>query len=710
MSRKKIELIDKGKLYEAYVVHQMSTTEIAKQSRKLFNRKVSASIVYAHMKVHGIPFRTKSESVSLATCILDRNKLFMTEDLLEWTDGFLLGDGGINFKNHKRHMGSRFHFGSVHKEWTQYAMSGFSSYKPSEPRQYGKIRLKSPRLCWSSRTLTHPDIVEQAKRWYPEKHKEVPDDVRITPTSVLLWYLGDGSICHREKTTVLRLATCSFSPMSIDGILVEKLKDLGIDCYRTKCKNDIKIRSKSIGRFFEFIGRKSPISCYDYKFDVPDWLFLYRLSDFITDKKAKYRAQYYIKHAKADCTRSPGGKIALFTSRQAIAMCRKVGVECVIKQIGCDSLPITLSDTTHGSIEAFNARWFANHGLITITKGKLSVADAETLRKLLDKNGNRWAVPDVLVKKEFAKARSQGFPFYNLSEDRKGVICRNLKDSDCNLMTWDGYGTELASSFHPHIFECRKKGKLSPIEFFNSDVDLERGMRKLLSLYGHVTPSHLREICRNESSSSRINNFPPRVAMKIIKRLFPHVQTGSFLSVLDPCAGFSGRLFGAFCSGMVRRYVGVDLSVLTVTGLQKTRNWLRRFNDAVGIELIHDNCLNYMSSYTLEKFDLILTSPPFFDVEQYVGVGVETNYDEWKKNFVIPFIRNGFRCLQDGGLLALYLEKVGKFDLPKDFTELANENGFVLCQPITFKMTCGEYNRSSGTKRSIEILVFERVK
>jgi len=172
-----------------------------------------------------------------------------------------------------------------------------------------------------AQTLMHPDINSQAVRWYsgPNQTKKIPTDVRITPISVMLWYLGDGSFHYEEKgnMSVLRLATCSFDRNDLEQIVISKLKSHNIDCYVDDYKNDIHVRSESIKYFFNFIGWKSPIVCYDHKFVIPEWLKLIRLSEITKDDKEKWRAQYYYKQGQLECTKSPGGKMLLFTEEQA---------------------------------------------------------------------------------------------------------------------------------------------------------------------------------------------------------------------------------------------------------------------------------------------------------------------------------------------------------------------------------------------------------
>ena len=139
--------------------------------------------------------------------------------------------------------------------------------------------------------------------------------------------------------------------------------------------------------------------------------------------------------------------------------------------------------------------------------------------------------------------------------------------------------------------------------------------------------------------------------MAIIRELYP---SGS-IKLLDPTHGFSGRLIEAYSSGIVRQYTGIELSKETHMGALKTAEWLPA-EPNMEVELIHGNCLNVMPNLD-NDFDLLLTSPPFLDVEQYFGVEFETNYNEWLSNFIKPFIQNAYTCLKKGGRMVVYLEK-----------------------------------------------------
>jgi hypothetical protein len=312
---------DIEKLSKCYLLDNMSTVDIEKESLNIFGQYISRGTIYKSLVKHKINVRNKSISVSRAMSTLDIDTKLETEETVGWVDGLMLGDGGINFKKSKEFQGSRYALGSSSREWAKYGMSGLSVYSPDDPGSYQKIDKKHPNPIWYSKTKTHPDIVKQAKRWYSGKNesKVVPEDVRITPMSVMLWYLGDGSLTKIKKNNAyfVRFATCSFSEYEIDGILVPKLNKYGIECGRDRWKNDIVIYGGSIRNFFNFIGWKSPFPDYDHKFDVPEWLKLYRLSEIANNDREKWRVQSWCKTGKVEHSRSPNGRFLLFSEEQA---------------------------------------------------------------------------------------------------------------------------------------------------------------------------------------------------------------------------------------------------------------------------------------------------------------------------------------------------------------------------------------------------------
>jgi hypothetical protein len=394
-------------------------------------------------------------------------------------------------------------------------------------------------------------------------------------------------------------------------------------------------------------------------------------------------------------------KYEKFLSLQEVLKERKLKLEEINEK---KKSLLKLSEIVKGSEETWKARYWITHGLVVHEgRSRFTYEQAKILREKLDNYSDKEVIQDKEINDIFTKYRKMGFPFpeHSFENFKKGfcTLEKSKIQKKNDTYSWDGYGTQFATCFHPHIFNCSRKNKLSAYELFYDDDLFKVAIKKVISLKKTVLDSSIRDICRNDNSSSRINNFPPRVAISIL-----HDTFNSPITVLDPCAGFSGRLIGCAASKLVNRYVGIDLSLKTYNGLKKTKQWLHRYGSIMDVELKHGDCIKEMGSY--KDIDCILTSPPFLDVERYDGVPYETDYDKWLEDFVTPFIKSSFYCLKSGGRMFLYLEKIGKIDFPNDVSIIAESVGFSIKDPVLFKMSYGENNRSKATFRGISILSF----
>src|SRR3990170_2842234 len=242
-----------------YVSDRLSYPALRKMLLKQgFNIHVGTLCKYA--KKHGFG-RTISEGRrNLKEEPLDWNMSFMVESVIEAIDGFFLGDGGID--PNSACTAARLTCGVEHEEFCAYMMKFFSVYG-SHHAKYNHANMKQG-YVWDGMTLYHPDLYAQYLRWYPKvggRHdKQPPDDVRITPLSVMIWYLGDGSMITNEDSNsiMLRISTDSFRPERVE-FLASKLQEKGIACHRNGY-NRIMVEAKGVPAFFNFIGHESPVS------------------------------------------------------------------------------------------------------------------------------------------------------------------------------------------------------------------------------------------------------------------------------------------------------------------------------------------------------------------------------------------------------------------------------------------------------------------
>lgn len=167
-------------------------------------------------------------------------------------------------------------------------------------------------------------------------------------------------------------------------------------------------------------------------------------------------------------------------------------------------------------------------------------------------------------------------------------------------------------------------------------------------------------------------DFPAELAKELIDEFAPNGN------ILDPCHGWGGRLVGALLSG-AKRYTGVDPSPEAHAGVSRIKDaYLQYCHDTTEevnlIEECFENC-----TFKEESFDFALTSPPYFDVEQYHGEKQAHSrypqYELWREKFYKPLIYNTFKYLKRGGVFAL---QVGgqSYPLIADGIRIAQEAGF----------------------------------
>jgi hypothetical protein len=148
--------------------------------------------------------------------------------------------------------------------------------------------------------------------------------------------------------------------------------------------------------------------------------------------------------------------------------------------------------------------------------------------------------------------------------------------------------------------------------------------------------------------------------------------------VLDPCHGWGGRLVGALLAD-VDSYTGVDPSDEASAGVQKIADAYREYAPDTEVTLLKQ-CFED-TNLEKESFDLAITSPPYFDVEQYHGEQQShlryPKYDLWRDGFYRQLIAKVFEYLKAGGTFIL---QVGSQSYPllEDGKKIASEVGFQL--------------------------------
>lgn len=187
-----------------------------------------------------------------------------------------------------------------------------------------------------------------------------------------------------------------------------------------------------------------------------------------------------------------------------------------------------------------------------------------------------------------------------------------------------------------------KKNYKTLREIFNDEEDKKKlidltikvNRRKKLDYIEPVDVYEAHRLCYGS-----INTFKATQVRKIID-----LCGGTHM--LDPTAGWGGRMLGAVSKG------------LTYTGIDTNPNLIFRYNDMMTIgnirdkaDLISDDCFNV--DFEKIDYDLVLTSPPYFNLEKYSGFREFDNEKSYYVDWLIPLIkrlrkhikRNGKVCI-----------------------------------------------------------------
>ena len=147
--------------------------------------------------------------------------------------------------------------------------------------------------------------------------------------------------------------------------------------------------------------------------------------------------------------------------------------------------------------------------------------------------------------------------------------------------------------------------------------------------------------------------------------------------VLDPCAGWGGRLVG-FLASDATEYDGTDASPYQCEGDKLIYDTFRDVTQ--GEKQVSITCSPF-EKRTLRNayFDMAITSPPYFDTEKYIGGEqsreTSSNYEQWRDTFYRVLIEKTFAALKVGGIFCLQVGSQ-RYPLLDDGIKIAEETLF----------------------------------
>ena len=281
---------------------------------------------------------------------------------------------------------------------------------------------------------------------------------------------------------------------------------------------------------------------------------------------------------------------------------------------------------------------------------------------------------------------------FELLTDWNNLIKWNTKFD--SIASTQRVGMKLCEYFFPNFYDIENKNGDSFKKLWKSN-NLEKVLR--WNRKSHSTP-YLSELKRGiyfNFKLAKSTMYRPQMAKMIVSNL-------KAKRVLDPCAGWGGRMLGCVASGA--EYVAFEPNTETYNGLIKLIEFL---NIGDRVTIINDSALE-MNKYDIGEFDLVLTSPPYFDLEVYSHEDTQSikgcdNYSMWVDNFLKPLINLSFEYLKQDGWSCWNVHNIGKMKMIEDVRNLHSEFGYQKIYSVISSKR--QTNKSETNNKSLDITI-----
>lgn len=223
-------------------------------------------------------------------------------------------------------------------------------------------------------------------------------------------------------------------------------------------------------------------------------------------------------------------------------------------------------------------------------------------------------------------------------------------------------GNLISLLYNPHRLQIKVKGQRWSIYEALQDKSFYNGLARASLFKKELKPNERFYQCLrlNINSAQYVNEFPPYIARKIGKDYELHLNS----RVLDPCGGWGGRMIGL--STLSNNYTCFEPCILTNTGLKRLFQFIQSgsssFEAAIHLLPFEDSSLENNS------FDFALTSPPYYDTEEYTTEQTNSfnrysSFEKWIEGFYFPMIHKTMKALKPG---APFIINIGNRLYPLD--------------------------------------------
>ena len=262
---------------------------------------------------------------------------------------------------------------------------------------------------------------------------------------------------------------------------------------------------------------------------------------------------------------------------------------------------------------------------------------------------------------EYYYVRGFPFPEATTSEHRRSfesLVNIPVIIADDGKVPSSNAGTSVCNALFSHRYQAMRSGR-RVLDVWKNKARLQVFIRNRFKHFN--SPFTDTTIRTGVSLGGLPNNFNPTSAKALYEKYLPAQG-----STLDFSAGYGGRLLGFLASAVGSEYVGVEPLTLSYAGLCKLKE---AFPSDKRVILNNTTFEDY--DIGGKKYDLIFSSPPYFDLEVYGDEKTQSivrypEYDSWLTHFWFVTLRKVIEALHPGGILIFSLGNCGDHDLISD--------------------------------------------
>jgi transposase len=651
-------------MYQLYVVENKTDIEIA----KIYS--VTKGTVGTWRRKHGI----KGINAQHRSRI-DNPPVPMSDRQRSIVLGTLLGDGCL-----KRQKTGTGYLSIAHsekqKDYLFWLYSELESMCLSGPKSY---TYKEKYVTWGFLTQTREDLTEIRDSIYtPKKVVNQWWLDQIDELALAIWYMDDGCLSYINKSrSEFTFATNGFSKDE-NYLLSDFLRS------RFNIKSSVKVLNKKSGiqyniiidddSFNDFTNLIEPHIIDSMRYKLPFSEHIERLKKNVKSEinEETLRDLYHIK---------------MYTYDQ-IARILDVHKSTVRKYM--DIFGIKPRGNSSAQLNGMNNSNKRDH-LGRFKKLELSKAG------------------EIRAQEIFDEMRKSDFPYFDVKSDEHYVgiidtLCnKSVSPDDSGIHPYSRSGVNICSSLCPQIFSMASRRSKSPIEIFNDDEMLMDCIGRTLKYAKKDTIAAVRQGLKTYRKNRCVTIFPPLWTKSAIDHCFD--EEG--LSVLDFSCGFGGRLLGSYASGKVSHYLGIDPLSSNLNSNKEIRRLMQIHSDLSKREFHADFACSTAEDELPKidrKFDLIITSPPYFSKEKYSDDESQcylryNKYEEWVEEWFRKVLQDSCNLLSDKGKMAIFASDTIDYNVGQDCKRLLQEISGEEPECLNFAQPTVEYLRKKKKKK-----------